>query len=379
AGVVREARALPEPTGPGPLHLRLHGQPRIEARTADPARGPDWAVRVFLADRTFTEDGRTRVIGRNRCVQLGRIHRGRFGWVDGSGVFRPSRISLFHTPTHCGSRRDDLGGHPHVEALTLTSGLQTASPHLAATVLWGMVGAAGRDVRTVLAGRTQRGADGRHGVVLRVAAPGTRPPGSAYAVTYPRDGAATHRVVHRASTPARIAVRAPAPAGGVPYGLPMARDAGGWCVGQPGRIVEGRVGTVDFTEGTFREATESTVRSVGGCGHRSPRLTRKLPVTATSGGEDLGGEPDAVRGQPDPTHVARRTLPGLSWFAGRARDDVASITFRTPRNVRTVVPSGPARAYLVVLDGVFTSGETRMTYRFTDGTETTQRFLTAPY
>ena len=49
-------------------------------RIDDPAGGPPWALKVFDAERiTLQRPARTlakgRIVGRNRCVQLGRLRR----------------------------------------------------------------------------------------------------------------------------------------------------------------------------------------------------------------------------------------------------------------------------------------------------------------
>lgn len=377
--VLREAAARHEPREPGRIHLRLRSRPRVQARAKDPLGGPDWAVRVFRADRTVRDaeqHGRTVVIGRNRCVQLGRIHHGRFGWLDGSGTFRPARVSLFGSPTRCGSKRPDLGGAPQVEAVTAVTGIEGERPHLGASVLWGLVGPAARRVSTSVGGRLEGGAaQGADGVLLRVIAPDAPNRRMSVTVQYPGGRAPTRRVVRRPSQPARIAVRTPAPGGGVPFALPAARGRRGWCVGAPARVVDGRVGRIDFGLGTFTEATATEARQAdAGCHRRPFALTHDRPSIASAGGEDLGGEPDDVVGEHQPAHVTRRTLPGLTYFSGRVRDDVVAITVKTPRDIRTIRPVGPAHAFLVVVDGMFASGRSQTIYRFADGTTHVERF-----
>ena len=48
------------------------------------------------------------------------------------------------------------------------------------------------------------------------------------------------------------------------------------------------------------------------------------------------------------------------------------ITIQTPRDVRTLRPAGPSRAFLVVYDGEFFSGNHMLTARFADGTTHTR-------
>lgn len=92
-----------------------------------------------------------------------------------------------------------------------------------------------------------------------------------------------------------------------------------------------------------------------------PRPTLQLVI---SGNGAPGVEPGA-----DPQHgrTARRTLPGLTTYAGRARRDVRWVTIATTRDVRTLVPSKRAQAVLAVYDGSFPTGETVFTSTLRDG------------
>ncbi|MEV4419145.1 hypothetical protein AB0L40_04110 [Patulibacter sp. NPDC049589] len=361
--VRRVVAARPEPTRSGAIHLRVRGTIRVEARVADPGGGPAWAVRVFDADRTFDEaDGTTRTIGHNRCAQLGRIHRGRFGWLDGEGTFRPTRPSLFTSETVCGSRRPDVNSRPRAEVLRTTSGLRSAEPHLAATVLWGRLGPAAGDVDVRFGARRDATTAGPDGVVLRVGSPDLDPRTVSVTARYGRGTRV--EAADPGGLAARLAVRAADPAGGMPYGLSAARGSGGaWCVGPVGRVVDGRSGTLNFRLGTFTEHTGRAFGCAGGA-----RDGRAVPVQS-SGGEDLGAEPMYAEGAPAPGRVARRTPPGLAWTAGQARADVRSLTFRTPSDVRTLNPAGPAHAFLVVYAGRFPAGSSELVATLRSGKE----------
>lgn len=406
APVVRTAAAKSDPQHAGAIHLRTRGPVVVAAQVKDVAGGPNWAVRVFEADRTYVDRGKTKTIGRTRCVQLGRIHEGRFGWLDGYGTFRPARISLFGSPTTCGSRRDDLGGKPQIEALHPIVGLGGDTPQLASTVAWGIAGPAAKVVRPSVDGKEREGVFGKDHVILYVGPPSLNATRATVAVRYAdgkrvdtdrtrsaglldamdspsmakslpskqrkrflQQAAARRRARPSLSTPVFVAARAADPLGGLPYGLPGVRGPKEMCVGYPGRIIGDQVGSVHFGQGTFVEAAVRTMQ----CPSRGT-LTRKRPTTGSSGGADLGQEPMNVAGAPVPQRVARRALPGLRWFSGQAAPDVESITFKTPRDVRTIVPGSPAHAYLVVYDGTFASGTLRTIARFKDGTTSTSSF-----
>lgn len=383
---VRVAAARPQPKSIGFVQLRRVGPITVEARTPDPDGGPQWVVRSFLANRMAERDGKLRVISRARCAQLGRMHRGTFGWIDDRGTFRPATISLVGAPTNCGSRTTDLGRKPFFSAFRrLVTPSDGGTPKLGRTVAWGYAGAAARrvDVRTA-DGRAVGGASGPSNAVLHVIDERTESSRITMTVEYASgkpvvrggswtgrlEGTGRHGREHRPDYGKHpiVAARAADPSGGLPYGIvALPAVGGGWCVSsRPGRIVEDRVGRVDFALGTISED------QVSGLDCQSLRyLSRKQPVGGGSGGGEAIGEPGA---DPGYGRIARRTLPGMTYFAGPALPDVQTITLKSPRDVRTVVPSSPAHAYLVVYDGTFTAGELRMTSTFGDGTSSTTVF-----
>ena len=87
----------PESATQGSATLRPVGAATIEVTAHDPHGGPDWAVRVYRGVRVLTprfrRAGTDGVIAHLKCAQLGRIHDGRFGWLDARGTFRRRRRS----------------------------------------------------------------------------------------------------------------------------------------------------------------------------------------------------------------------------------------------------------------------------------------------
>ena len=77
-------------------------------------------------------------------------------------------------------------------------------------------------------------------------------------------------------------------------------------------------------------------------------------------GVELGEDPNAGR-------IARRSPRGLVVYSGTADADVRYLTFATPSDVRTIAPSGPAHAFLIVYAGGFPTGDTVVTTTFRDG------------
>ncbi len=242
------------------------------------------------------------------------------------------------------------------------------------TVAWGLAGSAGRAELRV-AGRPVVPSRTAHGAFL-VLAPGDVQAGEIGGEVGYGGGASVRLRLGSFQGRAAIEFRSPDPNGGLPFGISATRRADGrWCTSGRGRIVGDRVGGVDYDLGTF---TDNGPDPSGPCAdHRAvglappppgPALTRERPLQVSysfggGNGEEFGGDPLAGR-------TARRTLRGMTTIQGVARPDVESITFASPRDVRTLRPSPRAHAFLVLYDGTFPTGEITMTSRFTNGRTT---------
>lgn len=366
-----------EATRPDAPKVRLvPGSMRIELRAGDPDGGVPWAIRSYVAV----------VVGhstRMHCSQLGRVLHGRFGWIDGSNVFRPAGLESFgQAPAVCGDAEPGVHQPPRFDARTLVRGIDGPRPSLGTAVVWGMAGRGAERVEVRLSGRSETPRLEGRGAFLVFGRKAPHRDEATATFTYrggetrraperqhpfPPNGPAINRNGSPRAGAVELLARAPDPAGGLPYGFGGVRsDRDGFCVGQPQRVVGDRVGNVDFDLGTFAESffpvTECSLPN-------DPRL-EKHPVGAyymfSDGGiaaEDEGEGAAAHRAR-----VERRTLPGTSIVAGTARADVRSLTIATPRDVRTIVPSSPAHGYIAVYDGGFPTGKIVTTAHFADGT-----------
>jgi hypothetical protein len=165
----------------------------------------------------------------------------------------------------------------------------------------------------------------------------------------------------------RIAARAPDPNGGLPFAMiAVPNGDGGWCTSSGGRNVGDRVGGVDYVRDVL---TETQFSAGGGCTASGPALARLFkdhPVMMGWGG---GSGPLAEEGADTggTGRVARRTQSGLMTFTGQAAPGVVAVTLATPRDVRTLIPTGPTHAIMAVYDGSFPTGRIKITARFKDG------------
>jgi hypothetical protein len=374
AGVVRTAPARHRPGGEAFIELRLRGVPRIEARIRDPRGGPDWAVRVFHANRVVPPEAQRHgvdpVIGHPLCAQLGRIYRGRFGWLDASGTFRPVAIDYRGAPSTCGSRKPDLGGEPYFDVVIPITDPRRSEAHAKQLVAWGLAGSGATRVQLRIGSVAVTAPHSAHGAFLAIGPPQLRSDQVTGTISY-RGG----RSIHLPNLPTGgmfspshsklvLSGRAPDPNGGLPYAL-LSNDT---CTQWGSRILDDdRFGTVDYELGTFEELRRAGGAACGRSATDDKKLFARYPVLLGYG--EAGDEPGSV---PDPGRVARRTQRGTTIFTGRVAPNVVAVTLETPRDVRTLTPAGPAHAIIAVYDGSFPTGSVKVIAQFKDGHRKTQ-------
>ncbi|MCP9491782.1 MAG: hypothetical protein MSC31_18195 [Solirubrobacteraceae bacterium MAG38_C4-C5] len=365
----------------------------LEQRVADPRGGPDWAVRTFVADvrqagfgdRTLAE---TEVVGRNRCVQLGRIVEDEFGWVDAQRRFRAVAPgwggSMIQRGTGGGPgdaapvRCRPTDARPEAVALleTLVDDPTDGETEPIATVAWGLAADSETD-RVALRRLSDRERslrlDGRRGAFVAPAGADVR----AHEVTARFDGGEPVRLGRLPGsggwpgTPdlrrgtSRLEVRAPDPSGGPALGAITARrEDGAWCVSQPAQVVGERIGWVNLRLGIFSEANPPNYVCPG------DRLTPQQPIEASTG---FGAGSDVINGTPPPFgRVALRTLPGTLTISGLTHPDVRLVTIATERGDRTLAPSARSGAFVAVFDGDFPAAPIELIATMADGSTVTQ-------
>jgi hypothetical protein len=347
-----------------PEHFEV-GRVTTVARVKDPDGGPDWALREV---EPLNMNGPPGYVAHS-CIQLGRIARARFGWVDAANVFRPvPKDAIEGIPSDCGRPYRGGGDYPRLGMLTLVRDLDTPTPRLTRSVVWGTGGAGATRADLVLGTRHVSPSLSRGGAFIAFA-PATQSRQQA-SVSFDRGAPlslAQNRDRKLSPPPAplrpvpKIAARAADPNGGLPWGVGEVPASGGGVCVTGGRIIGDRVGRVDFLLGTFDD--ESGLRYA--C-RRDAIVVQKQVVSIDPFGGVLNGGPqpgdDPARGR-----IARRTQKGYSTIAGRARADVTSVTLATPHDVRTLPLSAPTRAFIAVYDGTFEGGEVVVTAHFANG------------
>jgi hypothetical protein len=337
-------------------------QPLVEARDVaidvtapDPEGGPEWAVRRFTTGKP-----------EGVCAELGRIVDGQFGWIDGYGTFRAARAGHHEAPDQCVDpawlRKIEVQPLPTTTVVYPQGG----SPQPARGIYWGFAAAG---VAAVEPDGAAAIPTTPHGLFLSVSTRQANPDQPGEAIR--RDGS-RRRYDFRPDLPTghakpvpgttRVAIRAPDPAGGQPWAILVAGSSkGGLCFSQPGRLLGDRLGEIRAPLDTF-----SPLFDMLGCPDKRRAPTRAYPLRLTTGiwGASLD---DDTQGR-----IERRTLTGRTIISGRVHPDVLTVTLKTPRDVRTLVPSELGRLILAAYDGTFPTGTVTATARMRDGRTVTR-------
>jgi len=361
--VVTAADAAPKTTA-SPLP---HARARIDARADDPHGGAPWAMRSFVSDHRGTP---------LHCAQLGRMQGGRFGWIATGRRFRAARYDSLDVPTFCDSERFLARIGAQISRAALVSTARDGGAVAAATITYGHAAAAVREVALERGPVLRTGRDGAFLLVQAGQADAGAPAGELRL----RDG--RRRTFDRTIEPPRpprrpgrppperpigeavLATRAPDPGGGLPWGLFVARGTrGASCFSSPGRLLRTRQGHLDARLGLFYAGF------IGGplrCADTFRRASRRRPAPLETGLYGLHDEDPAGRNQ-------LRRVDGRTLLYGPVHPDVVALTIRTPRDVRTLVPSRAGHAVLAVYDGSFPAGPITVTSRMRDGSSVTQQ------
>jgi hypothetical protein len=350
------ASATPVPHGrlpdgryaPGYLQPQVSNT-RIVARVPDPAGGPDWALRLAdVVHRRVERPSRslagTKISGRARCVQLGRMQGETFGWVYGAGGFRPlvhdDQLALCHSP-----KREE----PYARMVAaLAIGADPSAPRVTANAIYGFVPGAKAAAVTGTEG-ADGPAEGADGAFLRVVGrqarqrPGAKLGDVPLLAGRPIPAERAHRYPHMLPETEVLEAPAPDPAGGPSWAIQVVQSREGRpCVGSPVQVVEGRGGSVDLERALFSpwSLPQSTCR----------RLDAELhgPCDFSGGGYSSGykaTDPFLARAA-----IERRVFAGRWVLRGECREDVERVTIATPRDTRTLVPSAVGHAIVAVYE-----------------------------
>ncbi len=377
-GTSRPLREPPVPAYRNPFPARLLAPPSIDIpvastvretlRAKDPAGGPEWALRSWQGlPNPRANFGAGDQPKRLICLQVGAVENHRL--VEPRPGLAPLALSvgsdLEADVGGCNAPSDLQRFGPLAEAVSYVDDPYAYSPRPLRTVVWGMLRL-----------------DATHPVLLGAGAP--RPlaldanhalfavlPGRYWDAPLRISAVIDGRTVTRSAVqsfpgppaPATPQARAPDPDGGAPWGFAAGADHST----DYGRILDGRFAVIDPRNGSLHNGPDGW--SGGGNG---PAPRRPPPVSFDSnGGPEEGPFEEQATALPRP-EIERRTLPGRTIITGVADADVASVTLATPRDVRTLRPSGPEHVMIAVYDGQFFGGEITATVEMRDGRTITE-------
>jgi hypothetical protein len=347
---------------------------------ADPDGGPAWAIRSYIAERrTIRRAARTlddyAFRQAYRCLELGRVMGGRFGWVYGDRRFRPHEPTAADQLMQCVSRKRPQETHRHETVAEFPS---PSEPRIVRGAVWGMVAPGTRSAAlTGGPGGPQRLAL-HDGAYLALLDPAVRR-GDLRLVF---DGADTTRVDRvprlsgRTGQPVpgseQIVARAPDPAGGPGWGVAVAdRGGGGTCVGGAAQVVGDTIGSVDTDLALVAVDANAVVR----CRPPGEGPTRRRPLWIGYGGGT--GDPENRDPLLRRARVERRVLPGRFQLQVECHRSVERVTIRSPRDIRTLIPSEPGHVVFALYDGGFPAGEIVVTADLHGGGRFTERIPVA--
>ena len=362
-------------TVPPPFEFPIASTVTETLRAADPAGGPQWVLRSWQGEANTKASG----VGDGRfwCAELGVLWHGRL--VEPSAKPSARSLPLSAQGGRCNQAKDLTRSRYMLALESFLDDPYQYAPHPARAVVSGMLPPGARDpvllgvgparalpvdannaFLVVLAGRYWN-ARPRISYILHGRRVGELP------------GGPGPRVYQLGTETPAPQVRAPDPDGAAPWGFAATRN----CRTAIGRVVAGRLASIDLSDGVLKAGSEISGGS-SSCATRpqafEPAAELRQPVEFNQ--QQVGTGEGLLGGEREPLHqpeVEWRTLPGRTIITGVARPDVVSVTLSSPSDVRTLRPSGPSHAILAVYDGYLLRGKLTATVRLRDGRVQTQQ------
>ncbi|WP_354697223.1 hypothetical protein DSM112329_02849 [Paraconexibacter sp. AEG42_29] len=362
------ASVLAAQSQPDPFRL-IAGTVEEGADAEDVAGGPAWSIRTWKA-RIDARTNAPRGYGRDLlCFAVGQRGTGNSlrEPLDGG---RTRAVGAGQPDGRCNGP-DWLATHPAVPAvLTYVDDPGALEPKPVRVVVAGLLGDNVRSAELLGAGAPRALALGPHGSFLLVLDPrfagadlrvrqvratgAVRTSRSEVSEAACRIGSPPVRVADPDGGPTWIAgigttsasivqsIRRPSQRGPSPKTAPCR---------YVGRLVGGRLASV--ADGRAQVYPGPGSAAVGGTGANFLSPGHPVIVEVRSAADQTQRD----TGPTTPAQIARRTLPGRTTITGIALKSVTSITLRTPRDVRTLVPDPRSGVFLAVYDGPFYGGE----------------------
>ena len=355
-----------------PPELPLAGSTRETLRAGDPAGGPEWVLRSWQGLPNPRANFGAQRPSRFICLQVGQMQDNRLVQLRPGSSPLPLDVGReYGIGSGCNSPSELTRFGPLAQAVSYLDDPYAYAPRPLRTVVSGWLRLDATDPVLLGAGAPRPLALDANHVFMAVL------PGRFWDAPL-RISAKLHgRTVYGSAVqsfpgppaPETPQARAPDPNGGAPWGFAAGTDGSS----AYGRIVEGRLAGIGQPSGTLQNSPEGW-----NGGGTAPLPRRPPPVRFDTQGGEAGSLPWERSASLPPPQVKRRTLPGRTIITGLAEADVASVTLVTPRDVRTLRPSGPLHALIAVYDGQFFRGTITALVRLRDGRTVTQALPNGP-
>ena len=350
-------RPLPEPRFARPIASTV----REQLHSRDPAGGPEWALKSWQSPSTRFGGGRPS--GRLESVEAGVLSGGRLMQPTLTGKPAPLEAGQ----QFCSPQQDApfIYGHDYL------SDPITYAPTPDRVVITGFVPRDAIRASLIGAGFAEPVAlDGNRAFLsvlpgrfwdtsIRISAvlADGRTVTSRYGTNAPSDLGGLN--VGAFAT-------APDPDGGPPWGFRAGNHSE-----IDGQVLDNRFISMlpSALDGEFQLGPDS---SQGG----TALATRPSPLALFTDNVNLSALSSAAI---TPAEIERRTLPGRTLIAGLAAPDVVSVTLTTPRDIRTLQPTGRHHAFIAVYDGFFYNSPVTATALLRDGRTITKAVAGADY
>jgi hypothetical protein len=362
-------------TVPPPFEFPIASTVTETLRAADPAGGPQWVLRSWQGEANTKASG----VGDGRfwCAELGVLWHGRL--VEPSAKPSARSLPLSAEGGRCNQAKDLTRMRYMLALESFLDDPYQYAPHPARAVVSGMLPPGARDPVLLGVGPARAlpvDANNAFLVVLAGRYWDARPRIS-YILHGRRvgklPGGPGPRVYQLGTETPAPQARAPDPDGAAPWGFSATRN----CRTAIGRVVAGRLASIDLSDGVLKAGSEISGGS-SSCATRpqafEPAAELRQPVEFNQ--QQITSGEGLFRTEREPLHqpeVEWRTLPGRTIVTGIARPDVVSVTLSSPSDVRTLRPSGSLHAILAVYDGYLLRGKLTATVRLRDGRLETQQ------
>ncbi len=352
-----------------PFEIPIRSSVRTTLTAKDPAHGPTWVLRsweatpiasAFRSGSPNPDSPHPAMPTHFVCEEAGIHWHGRL--VEPALNGQPTVLTFGGDAAGQGGCSDPPT-KPTLTAYAYVNNTDLYAPQPSRTVVFGLVPQGSTGATLLGAGRPRRLQIDPNGAVF------TLLPGRYWATALQlratlASGRTSTTTLFQPFKPVKPIAIAPDPDGGPPWGFTVGPNN----FQQSGEFVDGILAYVS-AQGRLMTGGQSSGGGTAAPGHSPLKILTPQSVSPDTNADGTLSEPQ----------IQRRTLPDRTVIEGTAGADVKSITLRTPRDVRTLIPSGPQHAFIAVYDGYFYDSVVTATALLSNGRTVTETVPGATY